>query len=109
MQFNIRTQDGTAPANGEYIVMHGIGLMLRPVPGGYEVSHYETGLAIAPLHAISDTSDPVGFQEAKDGIGDMFAVHPEMRANIVTASAGRPEVNTLPTATSAGWFFGPKP
>jgi len=68
------------------------------VPGGYEVSHYETGLAITPLHAIASTSDPVGFQEAKDDIGTMFTVHPEMRSKIVAAVAHRDVINKLPDA-----------
>ena len=96
MFFNIQTKNGPMTKEGEYVEMHGIGLMFCPVPGGFAVSHYATGLALEPLDAIAEKQAPVGLQEAKDGAASMFEAHPELRAKIVQKASTIPVINVLP-------------
>ena len=99
MFFKIATPKGPQNKEGEFVTMHGINLVFCPVPGGFAVSHYETGLAIHTLDAISSPQHPVGFEEAKQGVSDLFEIQPELRAKIIRAASASPTINTLPERT----------
>ena len=96
MFFNIQTGNGQKTVEGELVTMHGIDLVFLPVPGGFSVSHYATGLALEPLDAIASPTHPVAFEDAKSGVAAMFETHPDLRAKIVAGAARYDVINTRP-------------